>query len=147
LAVRQRDWRDYEVSEPPTLPRINPRFSRILEQIPNTELNENERRVATLIARIPYGQVASFKTIADWAEQKYEYTGGNARIVANIRAKLYELLGHHTGLPLWRVTTETDDHAFKDSIRTRALGMQERIEEDSWDSPVWFETLKYDDPL
>ena len=135
------------MTELPTVPRINLKFSRILDQIPESELNEYERAVAVLICRIPYGQVASYGSVARWAEHKFGYTKGNARVVANVRMKLYELLGHHSALPLWRVTTGDDERAVKDSTRTRALSVQERVDEGSWDSPVWFEPSKYDDPF
>ena len=130
----------------PTLPDLNKRYEWILDQVPADHFNDDERRLARLIGRIPYGQIASYKAIADWAQLKYNYTDGNPRVVANLRRKLYELLGHRSGFPLWRLASESDEQATLDSIETRVQAMQERIEEDSWEPAVWFEPAKYHDP-
>jgi alkylated DNA nucleotide flippase Atl1 len=130
----------------PTLPDILGKNLRIINQIPDSELNLNEKRVARLIARIPFGKIASYGAIAEWAESKYQYTGGNARVVANIRAKIYSLIEHYTDFPLWRLASQGDDHASNDSIITGIYVMEKRIEEGSWDEPIWFDSKKYFDP-
>ncbi|MCB1805275.1 MAG: MGMT family protein [Candidatus Competibacteraceae bacterium] len=130
----------------PTLPDILEQNLRILNAIPDSELNPNEKLVAKLIARIPYGKIASYGKIAEWAESKYQYTGGNARVVANIRGKIYGLIEHYTDFPLWRLASQQDDHAANDSIVTRIYGMEKRIEEGSWNNPIWFDPQKYFDP-
>lgn len=128
----------------PTLPDLNPRYELVLTQILDSDLNADERNVARLIGRIPYGQIASYKAISEWAQHKYGYSG--PRNVAKLREKLYELLGRHTGFPLWRLASQRDEHAKQDSIQTRIQASQERTVEGSWDNPVWFEPLKYHDP-
>ena len=108
----------------PTLPNILGRHERLINHIPDSELNPNEKNVAKLIARIPFGKIASYGEIAEWAELKYQYTGGNARVVANIRAKIYGLIEHYTDFPLWRLQSQDDEHATKDSIITGIYGME-----------------------
>ena len=138
----------------PTLPDILDRHTRIIRTIPADALNENEKLVARLIARIPYGKIASYGKIAEWAEQKYQYSGGNARVIANIRAKIYNLIEHYTDFPLWRLATQDDTLAWKDSVITRIYAMEKRIEEGSWkepvegaqEEPIWFAPEKYYDP-
>lgn len=130
----------------PTLPNILDRHRRIIRTIPDDALNKNEKLVARLIARIPYGKIASYGKIAEWAEQKYQYSGGNARVIANIRAKIYSLIEHYTDFPLWRLATQDDPTAQKDSVITRIYAMEKRIEEGSWDDPIWFAPEKYYDP-
>jgi alkylated DNA nucleotide flippase Atl1 len=117
-----------------------------LDQIPSSDLNQNEHLVALLIARIPYGKVASYGKIAEWAQSKYSYSDGNARVIANIRMKLYGILEHYTDFPLWRLATSSDEHASNDSVLTRIYSMEKRIEEGSWDNPIWFDPSKYHDP-
>jgi alkylated DNA nucleotide flippase Atl1 len=133
-------------SQFPTLPNILDRHQRILDQIPASDLNQNERQVAVLIARIPYGKVASYGKIAEWAQSKYGYSGGNARVVANIRMKLYGILEHYTDYPLWRLATSSDEQASNDSVLTRIFGMERRVTEGSWNNPIWFDPFKYHDP-
>ncbi len=130
------------MNQPRLLP-INPRYQMILNQIPKDDLNENERQVAVLIGRIPYGHIASYKAISEWAQHKYQYSSPLS--TAKLRRKLYGLLGHHSGFPLWRLATDGDEDATNDSIPTRVLGMQERMHEGSWKSPVWFVPSLYDD--
>ncbi len=133
-------------SQSPTLPNILDRYERIIQAIPDNKLNNNEKLVARLIARIPYGKIASYGKIAEWAEQKHQYSGGEGRFIANIRSKIYSLIDHYTNFPLWRLATQGDDHAENDSIITRIYGMEKRLEEGSWENPIWFAPEKYHDP-
>ena len=70
----------------PVLPDLNPRYELILEQIPDSDLSNDQRSLARLIGRIPYGQIASYKAISDWARHKHGYSG--PRNVARLRKKL-----------------------------------------------------------
>lgn len=84
-------------------------------------------------ATIPPGSLITYGRLSEIA------TGSprTARAVAQLRRKLYGLLGHDTELPLHRIAKQGDVHSLADSVTTKAENDRRRAAEGSLAHPKW----------
>jgi alkylated DNA nucleotide flippase Atl1 len=94
--------------------------------------------VAQMIATIPSGQLATYGAIAAAVNHIHGHSI-NARNVAWLRGKLYELLTHDTAVPLHRVAKAGDIESLYDSQETKSINDELRRREGSLHNPIWWE--------
>jgi len=93
--------------------------------------------VAQMITIIPSGQIATYGTIAEAVNRRHGHRI-NARNVAWLRAKLYELLSHETAVPLHRVAKAGDVESLADSAETKEINDDLCGREGSLQNTVWW---------
>jgi len=113
-----------------------------LSQVAN-QLTPWEFHVAKIITEIPSARLLTYGCLARLAAERYGYKENAARAVANLRNKLYGLLGHDTTLPLHRIATQGDRHSRKDSAITKSYNDRLRAREGTLDLPdPWWHPCK-----
>lgn len=100
------------------------------QEIANIEdrLSSWELRVACLITEIPRGRLINYECLAALARDRPNRRPPS-RAVANLRRKLYVLLGHQTQVPLHRVASKGALNSERDSIETTDENRNRRAEE------------------
>jgi len=93
--------------------------------------------VAQMITTILSGQLATYGAIADAVNRRHGLSI-NARNVAWLRGKLYELLSHETAVPLHRVAKVGDIESLHDSEETKGINDERRQREGSLQNPIWW---------
>lgn len=108
-----------------------------IEAVLRNSPGEWQWHVAQMIATIPSGQIATYGAIAEAVNRIHGHSI-NARNVAWLRGKLYELLSHDTMVPLHRVAKVGDIESLADSKETKSYNDELRGREGSLQSPVWW---------
>ena len=116
-----------------------------LEQIEDQLRVEEWRwQVTQIIAKIPSGYLVTYGRVAEMANQIYDLNI-NARNVAWLRNHLYELLTHHTQVPLHRIAKIGDVDSSADSDETKNFNDRLRGLEGSLANPLWLGSSAADD--
>jgi alkylated DNA nucleotide flippase Atl1 len=85
---------------------------------------------------IPPGCLVTYGRLAELTNEVHG-TSINARNVANLRRKLYGLLGHDTDVPLHRIAKKDDVASEYDSPTTKRVNDQRRSAEGTLSNPRW----------
>lgn len=99
--------------------------------------NDWQRKVFSLILKIPSGYMVSYGQLARCANQEYDLNLG-PRNTAWLRGKLYGIVGHDTDIPIHRIATQGDAESTKDQPYTKIVNRDKRSAEGTYPTPKWF---------
>lgn len=99
--------------------------------------NDWQRKVFSLILRIPSGYLISYGQLARCANREYNLNLV-PRNMAWLRGKLYSILGHDTDVPLHRIATQGDAESMKDQPETKTVNRNKRSAEGTYPTPRWY---------
>ena len=107
-----------------------------IEKLLGKSKNQWELKAYRLIKKIPKGWVITYGGLAKRVNGKHGLKI-IARNVANLRNKLYDLLGHESNVPLHRIAKKGDSRSEYDSPKTQEYNKRLRGAEGSWPDPRW----------
>jgi alkylated DNA nucleotide flippase Atl1 len=99
--------------------------------------NDWQRKVFSLILRIPSGYLISYSQLAHCANKEFGLNLG-PRNTAWLRGKLYGILGHDTDIPIHRIATQGDAESTKDHPYTQSVSREKRTAEGTYPILRWF---------
>ena len=99
--------------------------------------NDWRRNVFDLILRIPAGYLISYGDLARWANREHGLHIG-PRNAGWLRARIYDIVGHETDIPIHRIATQGDAESTKDQPYTQVVNRQKRTAEGTYPHPKWY---------